>query len=58
MWSPSRQPRQRFACGPKNELGDLAQVLDGNGEAQFVTSAATTAEPQSVELQDPLEMPE
>ena len=44
MWSPSRQPRQRFACGPKNELGDLAQVLDGSGEAKFVTSAATTAE--------------
>jgi hypothetical protein len=32
--------------------------MDGGGEVQFVTSAATTAEPQSVELQDPFEMRE
>jgi hypothetical protein len=36
----------------RDELGELAQVLDGGGEVEFVASAARTAQPQSVEPED------
>jgi len=39
-----------------DELCEVAQVLDGGGEVKFVTSAARTAQPQSVELRDAVEM--
>src|SRR5262249_33448220 len=41
-----------------DELGELGQVLDSGGEVEFVASAARSAQPQSVELQDALEMRE
>ena len=51
---PASGGRDRLRAG--DELGELAQVLDGGGEVEFVTSAARTAQPQSVELRDAFEM--
>jgi len=38
-----------------DELGELAQVLDGGGAVELVASTASIAQPQSIELQDALE---
>jgi hypothetical protein len=52
MSVPASGGGDRLRAG--DELGEIAQVLDGGGEVKFVASAARTAQPQSVELEDAL----
>jgi hypothetical protein len=40
------------------ELGELPQVLNRCGEGEFIVRAGWSAQPQAVELQDPLEVRE